>query len=126
MKMTPDDPIAYLRRLGESREGPYNIAVAALRMPFALGILKLRALRKGNNRRAIDISRRMVLLAPKEPESGTALTHLNEEEGAPSAARKAYETCLALTNPDTVLHNEAAHGLQDLKRRLNQELFAWR
>jgi hypothetical protein len=47
------------------------------------------------------------------------LAHLHEEEGALSAASKAYETCLALTKSGSPFHNEAALGLEGLKRRLN-------
>lgn len=81
--------------------------------------LKLRALRQGNNGRAIEVARRMVLLAPNRPELWMDLAHLNEEEGALSAARKDYETCLTLTKSGTPFHNEATLGLQGLKRRLN-------
>jgi regulator of sirC expression with transglutaminase-like and TPR domain len=81
--------------------------------------LKLRALRQGDNGRAIEVARRMVLLAPNRPELWMDLAHLNEEEGALSAARKDYETCLTLTKSGTPFHNEATLGLQGLKRRLN-------
>lgn len=81
--------------------------------------LKVRAVQQGDGARAIEIAQRMVLLAPKRPELWLDLAHLNEEQGALGAARKAYETCLTLTKPGTALHNEAALGHQDLKRRLN-------
>jgi regulator of sirC expression with transglutaminase-like and TPR domain len=81
--------------------------------------LKLRALQQGNGAHAIEIAQRMVLVAPKRPELWMDLAHLNEDEGALSAARKAYETCLTLTKSGTAFHNEAALGLRGLKRRLN-------
>jgi regulator of sirC expression with transglutaminase-like and TPR domain len=81
--------------------------------------LKVRALQQGDGGRAIEITRRMVVIAPKRPELWLELAHLNEEEGALSAARRAYETCLTLTKSGSAFHNEAALGLQGLKRRLN-------
>ena len=73
----------------------------------------------GETARAAEIARRMVLVAPQRPELWIDLAHLNEEEGALGAARKAYEACVALTKSGGPLHNEAALGLQGLKRRLN-------
>jgi regulator of sirC expression with transglutaminase-like and TPR domain len=81
--------------------------------------LKVRALQQGDGGRAIEIAQRMVLVAPKRPELWLELAHLNEEEGALSAARSAYEICLTLTKSGTAFHNEAALGVQGLKRRLN-------
>lgn len=81
--------------------------------------LKVRAVQQGDAARGIEIAQRMVLLAPRRPELWMDLAHLNEEQGALSAARAAYETCLTLAKPGSALHNEAALGQQDLKRRLN-------
>ena len=81
--------------------------------------LKIRALQRGENARAIEIAQWTVLAAPGRPELWVDLAHLNENHGALEAARKAYEACLMLTKTGSSLHNEAALGLQGLKRRLN-------
>lgn len=81
--------------------------------------LKLRALNTGERVRALEISKRMVLIAPKKAELWMDLARLNEAADALGAARNAYEACLTLANPDRGLHNEAALSLQALKRRLN-------
>jgi Flp pilus assembly protein TadD len=81
--------------------------------------VKLRSVRLGQIARAAEIARRMVLVAPQRPELWIDLAHLNEEQGALGAARKAYDACMALTKSGTPLHNEAALGLQGLKSRLN-------
>jgi regulator of sirC expression with transglutaminase-like and TPR domain len=81
--------------------------------------LKIRALNTGERSRALDIARRMVLIAPRKPELWMDVARLNEGAGALGAARKAYEACLSLANTDQGLHNEAALSLQALKRRLN-------
>ncbi len=81
--------------------------------------LKLRALNTGERSRALDIAKRMALIAPKKPELWMDVARLNEAAGALGAARKAYEACLDLANADQGLHNEAALSLQALKRRLN-------
>lgn len=81
--------------------------------------IKLRALQQGDGSRAIEIAQRMALLAPTRPDLWADLARLNEVKGVLSAARKAYETCLKLTKSGTAIHNEAALGLQAVKRRLN-------
>jgi regulator of sirC expression with transglutaminase-like and TPR domain len=81
--------------------------------------LKLRALNNGERVRALEISKRMVLIAPKRPELWIDLARLNEVSGALGAAQRAYEACLSLVAGGEALHNEAALGLHALKRRLN-------
>jgi regulator of sirC expression with transglutaminase-like and TPR domain len=81
--------------------------------------LKLRALSAGDSNRALEIAKRMALIAPKKPELWIDLARLNETMGALGAATRAYESCLALVKPGAALHNEAALGLQVLKRRLH-------
>lgn len=81
--------------------------------------LKLRALSGGDRNRALEIAKRMVLFAPKKPELWIDLARLNEAAGALGAATRAYQSCLALVQPGAALHNEAALGLQALKRRLH-------
>jgi regulator of sirC expression with transglutaminase-like and TPR domain len=81
--------------------------------------LRLRALNAGETVRALEIARRMAVIAPKKPELWMDLARLNEAAGALGAARNAYEACLTLAKPDRGLHNEAALSLQALKRRLN-------
>jgi regulator of sirC expression with transglutaminase-like and TPR domain len=81
--------------------------------------LKLRALNNGERVRALEIAKRMVLIAPKRPEMWMDLARLNEASGALGAAQRAYEACLSLVPGGQALHNEAALGLHALKRRLN-------
>jgi len=81
--------------------------------------LKLRVLQTGDRNRALEIGKRMVLIAPRRPEMWIDLARLNEAAGALGAAQKAYEACLALADKGATLHNEAALALHALKRRLN-------
>jgi len=81
--------------------------------------LKLRALQAGERARALEIAKRMVLIAPRRPDLWIELARFNEAAGALGAAQKAYEACLALAPTGAALHNEAAFGLQSMKRRLN-------
>jgi regulator of sirC expression with transglutaminase-like and TPR domain len=81
--------------------------------------LKMRVLQAGDRMRGLEVSKRMVLLAPRRGELWLELARMNEQAGALGAAQKAYEACLALANPGAAIHNEAALGLHGLKRRLN-------
>jgi regulator of sirC expression with transglutaminase-like and TPR domain len=81
--------------------------------------LKLRAIQTGERTRALEIAKRMVLIAPNRPELWMDLARLNESAGALGAAQKAYEACLSLLKPGAGFHNEAALALAALKRRLN-------
>jgi regulator of sirC expression with transglutaminase-like and TPR domain len=104
---SPDDP-----RVAE----PVSDTEVLLRLE---NNLKLRALSAGDRNRALEIAKRMILFAPKKPELWLDLARLNEAGGALGAATRAYESCLALVQPGAALHNEAALGLQALKRRLH-------
>ena len=81
--------------------------------------LKLRALQAGDCSRALEVAKRMALIAPRRPDLWMDVAHLNETQGALGAARIAYEACLTLAPAGDALHNEAAIGLHGLKRRLN-------
>lgn len=81
--------------------------------------LKLRVVQSGDRMRALEVVKRMVLIAPRRGELWLDLARTNEQSGALGAAQKAYEACLALANPGAAIHNEAALGLHGLKRRLN-------
>lgn len=81
--------------------------------------LKIRALQRGEKQRALELAKRMVLIAPRRPELWIDLARLNEAAGALGAAQKAFEACLTLVPPGEALHNESALGLLALKRRLN-------
>jgi regulator of sirC expression with transglutaminase-like and TPR domain len=81
--------------------------------------LKLRVLQTGERARAVEIAKRMVLIAPRRADMWIDLARLNESSGALGAAQKAYEACLALAPQGVALHNEAALALHALKRRLN-------
>ncbi len=103
----PDDP-----RLAE----PANDIDVLLRLE---NNLKLRVLQAGERIRALEIAKRMVLIAPRRAETWVDLARLNEGSGALGAAQKAYEACLTLAPQGAALHNEAALALHALKRRLN-------
>ena len=81
--------------------------------------LKLRVLQLGGRDRALEIAKRMVLMAPRRADMWIDLARLNEGAGALGAAQRAYEACLALAPHGAALHNEAALALHALKRRLN-------
>ncbi len=81
--------------------------------------LKMRALQSGARARALEVAKRMVLIAPRRGELWLDLARLNEQAGALGAAQKAYEACLALAKSGTALYNDAALGVGALKRRLN-------
>jgi regulator of sirC expression with transglutaminase-like and TPR domain len=80
---------------------------------------KLRATETGDLPRALTLAKLMLLIAPKRPELWIELAQLHEQEGELGAARNAYNACLTLALPGAPLHNEAALGLEDLRRRLN-------
>jgi regulator of sirC expression with transglutaminase-like and TPR domain len=81
--------------------------------------LKTRASQAGERVRALEIAKRMVLIAPRRPDMWIDLARLSESAGALGAAQTAYEACLALAPQGVALHNEAALALNALKRRLN-------
>jgi regulator of sirC expression with transglutaminase-like and TPR domain len=81
--------------------------------------LKVRALEAGDRSRALEIARRMALLAPRRADIWLELAHLHEASGSLGAARKALEQCLALAGKGEAIHNEAALALNNLKRKLN-------
>ncbi len=80
---------------------------------------KTRALKKRETARAIEILKRMTLIAPKRNILWLELAHLQESLGALSSARNAYEMCLKLSRSGEDISNEAAFALHALKRRLN-------
>jgi regulator of sirC expression with transglutaminase-like and TPR domain len=103
----PDDP-----RVTE----PVSDAEVLLRLQ---NNLKIRALNNGERQRALELTKRMVLVGPRRADLWIDFARLNEATGSLGAATRAYEACLALTRPGTDLHNEAALGIYGLKRKLN-------
>lgn len=81
--------------------------------------LKQRALQSGENARALEIAKRMVLIGSRRTDLWLELAHLQETAGSLSAARQAYEAALVLSKPGDASLNEAALALNALKRRLN-------
>jgi regulator of sirC expression with transglutaminase-like and TPR domain len=81
--------------------------------------IKTRALKSREPSRAIEVLKRMTLIAPGRNILWLELAHLQESLGALSAARAAYETCLKLSHSGEAISNEAAFALHALKRRLN-------
>jgi regulator of sirC expression with transglutaminase-like and TPR domain len=104
---SPDDP-----RMAE----PVGDVDVLLRLESNL---KLRVLQTGERSRAVEVAKRMVLIAPRRADLWIDLARLNEGTGALGAAQKAYEACLALAPQGDALHNEAALALHALKRKLN-------
>ena len=81
--------------------------------------IKTRALEARNMGRALEITLRMLLIAPSRPHLWLELARLQESAGALSAARAAYERCVACAEAAGHNSNEAALALDALKRRLN-------
>ena len=81
--------------------------------------IKTRALKNRETPRAIEILKRMILIAPRRSILWLELAHLQESTGALSAAHAAYENCLKLSRAGEDISNEAAFALHALKRRLN-------
>lgn len=81
--------------------------------------LKLRALENGNPDRALEMTNRMILIAPRRPDLWFDNARINEALGVLGAARRAYERCLEIARPGEPLHNEAAVSLANIRRRLN-------
>ena len=109
-------------RMGSPRPDDPRLAEPASDVDVLLRLennLKLRVLQSGERTRALEITKRMVLLAPRRADVWLDLARLNESAGALGAAQRAYEACLSLAPQGVALHNEAALGLHTLKRRLN-------
>jgi len=81
--------------------------------------LKTRATQLGEHGRALDIAKRMVLIGSRRVDLWLELARLQEGAGSLGAAKRAYETALALSKPGELSLNEAALALHALKRRLN-------
>jgi regulator of sirC expression with transglutaminase-like and TPR domain len=81
--------------------------------------IKTRALAERNVGRAVDVLRRMLLIAPKRAPLWLELARLQESMGALGSARAAYEQSLVHGKETDYGGNEAALALQALKRRLN-------
>jgi regulator of sirC expression with transglutaminase-like and TPR domain len=80
---------------------------------------KMRALKRGDTARCLELTERMALIAPRRPELWFDIARLREVQGALGSARTAYETSLGLARSGDPLHNQVALALADLKRRLN-------
>ena len=107
---------------GKPSAGPAGLAQLVSDSDVLLRLqnnLKMRALSAGDAQRGLELSRRMVLIAPRRPDLWFDLARLNESVGVLGAARNAYEMCLELAPSGQALHNEAAISLSQLKRRLN-------
>ena len=81
--------------------------------------IRNRALKNRDSARAIEIGRRMALIAPHRPPLWLELGRLQESAGALSAARSAYEHCLKAARGGDLFHNEATLALHALRRRIN-------
>ena len=81
--------------------------------------IRNRALKVRDSARAIEIGRRMALIAPHRPPLWLELGRLHESAGTLSSARTAYEHCLKASRGGDVFHNEASLALHALRRRIN-------
>jgi regulator of sirC expression with transglutaminase-like and TPR domain len=81
--------------------------------------IKNQALKNRDTARAIEILRRMTIIAPRRSVVWLEIARLQESTGALSYARRAYETCLKLSRSSDHVSNEAAIALHALKRRVN-------
>lgn len=81
--------------------------------------LKIRALEIGKPDRALEVTNRMILIAPRRPDLWFDSARINEALGVLGAARTSYERCLEIARPGEPLHNEASLSLANIKRRLN-------
>jgi regulator of sirC expression with transglutaminase-like and TPR domain len=81
--------------------------------------IRNRALKNRDPGRAIEIGRRMTLIAPQRPPLWLELARLQESAGALSAARTAYERCLKTSQVGDLFHNESTLALHALRRRIN-------
>jgi len=109
-------------RMGSPQSDDPRLAEPACDIDVLLRLennLKLRVLQLGERNRALEIAKRMVLIAPRRADMWIDLARLNEGAGALGAAQRAYEACLTLALQGEALHNEAALALHALKRRLN-------
>lgn len=84
-----------------------------------LNNIKTRALEAADAARAIEIVRRMTLIAPGRAAPWLELGRLEESAGSLGAARAAYESALARAKRAGGEGTEAALALLALKRRLN-------
>jgi regulator of sirC expression with transglutaminase-like and TPR domain len=84
-----------------------------------LNNLRSRALKARNTARAIEVSQRMALIAPKRPALWLELGRMQEAAGSLSSARLSYDNSLKASPVGNPFHNEATLALQALKRRLN-------
>ncbi|MBL6853826.1 MAG: tetratricopeptide repeat protein, partial [Alphaproteobacteria bacterium] len=78
-----------------------------------------RALENGKPDRALEVTHRMILIAPRRPDLWFDSARINEALGALGAARNSYQRCLEIARPGEPLHNEASLSLANIKRRLN-------
>ncbi len=81
--------------------------------------IRSRALKNHDAARAIEIGRRMTLIAPRRPALWLDLGRLQEASVALSAARSAYVSCIQASRTGDAFHNEATLALETLKRRIN-------
>jgi len=81
--------------------------------------IKTRALEANDQERAIEVLKRMLLLAPGEAPLWLELAKLQEAGQALGAAAAAYERSVSLDRSAANAANEASLALQSLKRRLN-------
>ncbi len=102
-------------RLEENHLEPVSDRAVLIRL---LNNLKARALRSGDNTRALELLDRMIIVLPNEAafpfEQGKLLTR----EGQPTAAKAKFEAALAC-NPEGPLALQAGQAIKDIKRTLN-------
>ncbi|NOT42544.1 MAG: hypothetical protein HOP13_18875 [Alphaproteobacteria bacterium] len=106
-QLPDDDPAKY---------GPVGRRDVLLRL---LNNIHARALAGKDSVRALTITERMVLIAPRRADLWLELSKASEATGKMNAAIRAAQNCLNLAGPDAPIGRQAAFALQALKRRVN-------
>jgi len=96
--------------------GPVSRRDVLLRL---LNNIRARALAGKDMIRALTITERMVLIAPRRPDLWLELSKACEGVGKMNGAIRAAQSCIGLAGADTTLGREAAFVVQGLKRMVN-------
>jgi regulator of sirC expression with transglutaminase-like and TPR domain len=106
-QLPEDDPAKY---------GPVGRRDVLLRL---LNNIHSRALASKDSMRALTITERMVLIAPRRADLWLELAKASETIGKMNAAINAARNCIGLAGSDSPLGRQAAFALQSLKLRVN-------
>jgi regulator of sirC expression with transglutaminase-like and TPR domain len=99
-----------------AKYGPVGRRDVLLRL---LNNIHSRALASKDSMRALTITERMVLIAPRSADLWLELSKASESVGKMNAAINAARNCIGLAGSDSPLGRQAAFALQSLKLRVN-------